>query len=88
MTSYSNRNGDAIAVHISRGGWPKATRAAIRLLGLGESLMATGRPEPGWYEFRVTPPAILTFAEIRDGTGFPRGVRFVQLPDPRIGRAS
>ena len=41
-----------------------------------------------WYEFRVTPPTILTLAEIRSGTGFPRGPRFVQLPDPKVGRAS
>lgn len=36
--------------------------------------------------FRVIPPTILTLAEIRNGTGFARGVRFVELPDPSKGR--
>ena len=86
--SYVNRNGDALAVYISRGGLPKATRLAIGVLGLGESLELTESPDPRWFVFRVTPPTVLTLAEIRSGTGFPRGTCFVQLPDPKVGRAS
>lgn len=86
--SYVNRNGDAIAVYISRGGLAKATRLAINTLGLGESLEPAGRPDPGWFVFRVIPPTVLTLAEIRNGPGFPRGARFVLLPDPKEGRAS
>lgn len=86
--SYVNRNGDAIAIYISRGGLPKATRLAIGALRLGESLEPTGRPGRGWFVFRVIPPTILTLAEVRGGAGFPRGARFVQLPDPKVGRAS
>ena len=86
--SYVNRNGDALAVYISRGGLPKATRLAIGVLGLGESLELTESPDPRWFVFRVIPPTILTLAEVRSGTGFPRGTRFVQLPDPKVGKAS
>lgn len=83
---YVNRNGERLVVHIARGGWPKATRVAIKTLGLGESVMPIETHEAGWFEFRVIPPTILTLAEIRNGTGFARGVRFVELPDPSKGR--
>ena len=96
-----HRRGDheIIKVYLGRGGEPKATRLAIEhCLRLGESVelavrQVDKRPGPPggeiwWWEFRVIPPTILTLAEIRSGTGFPRGTRFVQLPDPKVGKAS
>lgn len=46
----------------------------------------------GLIDFTVDERGVYTLtlsdAEIRSGTGFPRGTSFVQLPDPKVGRAS
>ena len=87
-TWTASRTGDVVEVFPH--GRKRSERSAREWVESGTTMLRTGETlgevvprdyvSLGYWAFRVVPPVVLTLDEVRDGTGFPKGTRFLVIP--------